>query len=151
MTDAVLEYREFTRNLDPGKDLTTTAVRVKADAAIAELEKMVDDLSAGYEAANEAALAITAEWKARAEAAEADVKMYGAANGELKDKLDRAREYARIEVGRKNDAIEREGAALDRAKKAEAKVARLLKHIEAYDDFPFLEPGAAVVGEEPCG
>ena len=116
MTDAVRAYWEEKDRL---KNSIAEPSSSLADAAIAALEEEIDGLSAGYEAANEAALAITAEWKARAGKAEADVKFYGAANGELKDKLDRAREYARIEIGRKNDAIEREGEALDRAEKAE--------------------------------
>jgi hypothetical protein len=48
-----------------------------------------------------------------------------AAIAELQDKLDRAQEYARIEVKRKNEAVEREAAAIERAEKAEAELGEL--------------------------
>jgi hypothetical protein len=48
-----------------------------------------------------------------------------AAIAELQDKLDRAQEYARIEVKRKNEAVERECAAIERAEKAEAELGEL--------------------------
>lgn len=49
---------------------------------------------------------------------------------ELQVRVERANEYARIEAGRKGEAYECEGAAIARAEKAEAEVARLRREYE---------------------
>jgi hypothetical protein len=77
-----------------------------------------------------------------------------AAIAELQDKLDRAQEYARIEVKRKNEAVEREAAAIERAEKAEAEARKwewVAKHtyVCPLGEMKPGEPGSYVIEVRP--
>lgn len=77
-----------------------------------------------------------------------------AAIAELQDKLDRAQEYARIEVKRKGEAVERECAAIERAEKAEAEARRwewVAKHtyVCPLGEMKPGEPGSYVIEVRP--
>jgi len=102
MTDAVREYREAGRftltSLSNASSDQWFVPASLADAAIAELEKRIAKLEAQKHGLATAAK-LGMEAVARAE---------------------KATEYARIEVKRKNEAVEREAAAIERAEKAEA-------------------------------
>ena len=134
---------EMWNPMDAGYANGIDATETKADAAIAELEAKVEELDDKLmeaEGAHDAARRWFEEQKkqfARAEKAEAErdqalfvadgwhrqFKRAAKARREEKARAKKATEYARIEVKRKNEAVEREAAAIERAEKAEAEVA----------------------------